>query len=445
MSNRHQRLLGGIASSAVSRGTAAIAPIVTVPIALTALGVAGYGAWSAALALTAFTSFADLGIGAGLMTRLSATMAVGNVVKSRRLVSSAYTALGAVVLTALLLLWGSSFFVPWAAVVGGPASAADSNVGAIALVTLSGFILNVLAGMIVRVQYAAQEVARSNIWQASGNIAGIAAVLLAASLGATGAGFVAVAAFVPILVAAANAILFFSRGKGRRISPSVRHFHLSTTRDLASIGFRYLVISIMMSVSLGVDSWIVAQTSSLSDVPDYAIPARVFAMVGTLVSVLTIPLWPTSAEALSSGDTGWVRRTARRMTIVTPAIVGLVSIAAVFAAPFAFHIWLGGKVQNDLFLMAGLALWNIVQACVAPAFMVQNAAGTLRPQIIGYAILLLVFPVKWIVTASFGFTWLPFITSIAYMVIIWPAARIGYRQALNRPSEAMPSVETAVS
>ncbi|WP_158862999.1 MATE family efflux transporter [Leifsonia sp. AG29] len=445
MTNRGQRLLGGIASSAVSRGTAAIAPIVTVPVALSALGVEGYGAWSAALALTAFTSFADLGVGAGLMTRLSASMAVGDVIRSRRLVSSAYTALGLVVAVALILLWGSSAVVPWAAVVGGHESAARSDVAAIALVTLSGFILNVLAGLIVRVQYAAQEVARSNLWQASGNVAGILAVLLAASAGATGAGFVAVAAFVPVLVAATNAILFFSRRAGRGIAPSVRHFHLSTTRDLASIGFRYLVISLLMSVSLGVDSWIVAQTSSLSDVPEYAIPARVFAMVGTLVSVLTIPLWPTSAEAMSSGDTAWVRRTARRMTIVTPAIVGVVSLVAVAAAPLAFHIWLGGKVQTDLFLLVGFALWNIVQACVAPAFMVQNAAGALRPQIIGYLILLAVFPVKWVVAATFGFTWLPLITSIAYVVIIWPAAWIGYRRAVNGPLEALPSVETAVS
>lgn len=441
---RGRRLLGGIASSAVSRGTAAIAPIVTVPVALTALGVEGYGAWSAALALTAFTAFADLGIGAGLMTRLSASIAVGDVVRSRRLVSSAYTALGLVVAAALILLWGSSGLVPWARVVGGPASASNRAVGAIALVTLSGFILNVIAGLIVRVQYAAQEVARSNLWQAGGSLAGIVAVLVAASLGATGAGFVATAAFVPILIAAVNAVLFFSSKRGRSMSPSVRHFHLSTTRDLASIGVRFLVVSMMMSIALGVDSWIVAQTSSLAQVPQYAIPARVFAMVGTLVSVLTIPLWPTSAEALSAGETAWVRRTARRMTIVTPVIVGAASLIAVAAAPLAFDLWLGGKVPNDTFLLLGLALWNIVQACVAPAFMVQNAAGALRPQMIGYAVLLAVFPVKWVVASTLGFTWLPLVTSIAYVIIIWPAAWIGYRRALKKHAEVKPPIETVV-
>ncbi|NEN05450.1 lipopolysaccharide biosynthesis protein [Diaminobutyricibacter tongyongensis] len=443
MKNRGQRLLGGIASSAVSRGTAAIAPIITVPVALTALGVEGYGAWSAALALTAFTAFADLGIGAGLMTRLSASIASGDVVRSRRLVSSAYTALGLVVTLALILLWASSAFVPWARVVGGVGSEANGEVGAIALVTLTGFILNVIAGLIVRVQYAAQEVARSNLWQASGSVAGIIAVLVAASLGATGAVFVAVAAFVPILVAGMNAVLFFSGKVGKQFRPSVRDFHLSTTRDLASIGGRFLTISITMSVALGVDSWIVAQTSSLSQVPEYAIPARVFAMVGTLVSVLTIPLWPTSAEALSAGDTAWVRRTARRMTMITPAIVGAASVIAVVAAPFAFNVWLGGKVPIDFFLLAGLALWNVVQACVAPAFMVQNAAGVLRPQMIGYAVLLAIFPVKWIVASTLGFAWLPLVTSIAYVLIIWPAAWVGYRRALNRPSEVAAPVEAA--
>ena len=66
---RSRVLVGGLATSVLSRGVAVLVPLAIVPVSLHYLGASGYGAWAASLAVTSMLLFADLGIGTGLMTR----------------------------------------------------------------------------------------------------------------------------------------------------------------------------------------------------------------------------------------------------------------------------------------------------------------------------------------------------------------------------------------
>lgn len=431
--NRNRHLFLGILSSGVNKGVAALAPLITVPVALQFLGVPAYGAWTAALALTAFAAFADLGIGAGLMTKLSAALASGDTSQAGRLVSSAYLALTALVVVVVSALWLSALFIDWAQVTGGAPARGDQQIAMVTLITLSAFFVNVLAMLIVRVQYAAQQVPLSNFWQAAGGLLGIVAIYVAAAVAPGIPEFVAIAAFTPGVISLINTLQFFSLGRGSGYRPNIRRFRARETKVLAGIGVRFLTINILMAVALGTDSWIVAHTISLDAVPEYAVPARVFAVIGTLVSVLTIPLWPANAAALSTGDFGWVERTTRRMAVVTPLLVASLSVVAVVVAPFAFGWWLGEIIVPSFLLLVGLALWNTVQAFVAPIFMVQNALGVLRPQLLGYiGLLVVLFPLKWFIAARFGYEWLPLVTSICYVALIWPAALLGYRQSMRQ-------------
>lgn len=432
--SRTSQVRAGILTSTLSRGTAALAPIVTVPIALGSLGKDHYGAWSSALAVTAIAVFADLGLGAGLMTRLSAAIAAGDSVLSRRLVSTAYVCLTAVVSVLLVCLWTSGLFLDWGALLAGSAGIGDHDIEAIALVTLSAFLVNVVASLIVRVQYAARQMGRSNLWQASATCLGIAGMFVAAELNASGAAFVAVAAFIPPTVAAINTLTFFRSSAGASLRPRAGAADREVARGLLSLGAGFLAITLLMGLSISIDTWIVGRVSGLADAADFSVTLRVFTVVGTAVSILSIPLWPSHAAALRSGDLQWVRRTTRRMLVVSPVIVGLVSVGAVLIFPYVVPLWLGQDFVVSTPLLWGLASWNIVQATAAPLFMVQNAAGVLRPQILGYLLLLVVIPAKWIIAADVGYAWIPFATVIGYSLIILPAALVGYRATLRGAS-----------
>lgn len=437
MTGRSGLVLRGMATSAVSRGVAAVAPIITVPIALDALGATVYGAWSSALSLTALAVFADLGLGAGLMTRLAASVEAEDTQRSRRLVSSAYAAVAGVAASLLVALWASAPFVDWGAVIGGDDAKGDASIEAVVLVTFTAFLITIVTNLIVRVQYACKQMGRSNLWQASGTLLGVLGVFLASRAGADGAAFVAVAAFVPPLVSGLNTVLFFRGPVGRPFAPRPSYVSREAALDLLRLGVGFLAITTLMAISISLDTWIVGRTTSLSDAAEFSVLLRIFTVVGTLVSVLSIPLWPNYTAALRAGETAWVRHSARRMLVISPVLVGATSVAAVLLLPWVLPLWLGEGFNVSLTAAWGLAAWNISQAVASPLFMVQNAAGVLRPQLVGYAVLVAIVPLKWAVSSTWGYGWVPAVTTAGYCLIMLPAALVGYRSALRSATTAM--------
>lgn len=426
--SRTRKLASGVWTSFASRGIAALTPIFALPVSVSQLGLDGYGAWSAALAFAAFAAFADLGLGVGLMTRVASSLAVSDERHARAIISTGYALLGAVALSLVGLLWLSSLWVDWGVMVG----ASPGNTGAelIMLVTLSAFLANIPVSLVVRVQYAVGRMGVANVWQAIGSIATLVTVYVAAAVNLGDALFVAVATFAPVLMGLLNSIGFFGSSTGRPIRPDVRCFRVSLLAELFSLGSRFLLIMVLTSAALGTDAWIVAQTGSLEAATAFSVPARIFALLSVVVSILNVPLWPIAVEALKRGDVGWVEHAVRRMTVISVSVVTASAAIGVVAGPVAIDVWLGGAVAPSTFFLTGLGLWAIVQALVAPAFMVQNAAEVLQPQIVGYALLLVVIPVKWWVSSAAGFEWLPYVSVIGYSVFMIPASYVGYRRAI---------------
>lgn len=427
---RGRVLSRGIATSVLSRGAAALVPVVSVPIMLEALGVPAYGAWSAAIALTALAVFADLGLGVGLMTRLSAALADRDRQKTVAYVSTAYALLGAIAALFTIIVIGLNTRVNWAVIVG--ANPSDVLASQTTVIVIIAFILNIPASLIVRIQYASGEMGRSNVWQAMISIMSLVTIVILSRIGSSAIFFVLVVAFVPIIGNILNSAVFFSIGRGKTFRPTVASINLNTARTLLNLGSRFLIISILMSVSFGADTWIVALASSVEDAATFAIPARVFSLLGVLVAVLSIPIWPVAVQALKADDAAWLSRTTRRMILISVIAVGIAGFVGVWWGPIAIDLWLDGQIVVSRTILVGFALVALVQAALAPLFMVANAAEVLRYQMIGYALLTILFPTKWWVSESIGFEYLPYVSLGGLLLVALPFAVVGYQKSITK-------------
>ncbi len=426
-----------MSTSILNRGLAALTPLLVVPIGLSYLGASAYGAWAAAISLTAFAAFADLGIGTGLMTKLGGLDVSVDPVVARRHISSAYVMMTAITTSAIVTLWASASVIDWGSMLGARPGTEASTAEPIVLVTFSAFIVNMLASLIVRVQYGIGQQGRSNVWQSVGSVSALGMTWFAARLNPGVPWFVALSAFTPVLVAWLNTTSFFvGTAFGRTLRPRRHDFDLGVTRRLLSLGSRFLVISVLMTASIALDPWIVARTSALDEVPQYTIPYRILALLGTLMVMLTLPLWPLHASAIRAGDVAWIKRITLRMSVATTAVVLVLGCLAGFVGPGLVDRWLGGDVPTESFLWFGLTLWWVVQGVTGPAFMVQNGAEILWPQTLGYLLLVAVVPLKWWVSSEFGFVWIPIVGSVVYVVVIWPACAFGFRKAIERAAAA---------
>ncbi|ROT33173.1 lipopolysaccharide biosynthesis protein [Micromonospora sp. HM5-17] len=441
--DRSRRLASGIVTAVLSRGTGVLIPLVLVPVTLSYLGADLYGLWMAVTALTGMVAFADLGLGNGLMTKLAPCYASGDTEKARRYISSAYLVLVTVSLGICVLLWLVSTVVPWASLLNATATADPADARAVALVCLTGFVLNIPLSLVIRVQYAYQQVGRSNIWQAAGSLAALPLALGAVHAELPPVTVIAATILGPLLVNLLNTGWMYLR-EMRPIAPRLGAVDPALARELLRLSGLFFVLTIVWSVALNADSLVVAHALGLEAVTTYAVPARVFNLLGFLVTLVNLPLWSANGDALARGHLGWVRRTTRRMTLFSAFAALVPAVVLVLAGDGLFAHWLPVPIGVDGWLLAGLGLWMVALAATSPWAMVQNAAGVVRPQLLGVSCYLVLSTVgKWYAAKWYGVAAVPYVSVVGYGLTVVPCTLYGYRRALA--VNASPASPTAAA
>ncbi|GAB1694363.1 lipopolysaccharide biosynthesis protein [Krasilnikovia sp. M28-CT-15] len=436
LSSRARRLVAGVATTVLTRGIGILVPLMLVPVTLDYLGPNLYGLWMAVAALTGMAAFADLGLGNSLMTKLAPCYATGDTRGARRYVSNAYLSLGVLAGVACAVLWSSAGIVPWSSIFNADGSAAATEARSMALACVSAFVINVPLSLINRVQYAYQQIAQSNAWQAAGSLLALPLTFGAVHLHLAPYAVVAASVFAPVLMNAANTLWFFQR-QMRELRPAITCVDRATARNLLQLSGLFLALTIVMSVANSMDTLVITHALGLASVTAFAVPARLFAQLGLLVSVVNLPFWTANADALARGETAWVRRAAHRMIVVSVLMATATSLVLVCVGDRLLSMWLGTSLGTDQWLLSGLAVWWVLLAAISPCFMVQNAAGVVRPQLLGWSLYLAAsIPVKWYAARHFGLPAVPYAGALIYLITVLPAALRGYRRALAGAASA---------
>lgn len=407
-----------------------LVPLALIPATLAYLGTDLFGLWMAIAALTGMAAFADLGLGNGLMTKLAPCYSNGDAATARDYISSAYLTLTGVALTACGLLWVTSTHIPWRSVFNLPDSLAESDARAIVLVCVTTFLVNIPLALITRIQYAYQMVGQSNLWQAVGNLASLPLAWASVQLEAPPAVLVAATLSGPVLANVTNSLWLFTRRP--ELAPRLGRVNAEVGGELLRLSGLFLALTVVTSVAINADNLIVAHTLGLASVAAFAVPARLFGQLGALITMVNTPLWPANGDALASGDLAWIRRTAKRMTLTSVCTVLVASVVLVLAGQAMMSAWLDVSLGTGQLLFIGLAIWWTLLASISPRFMVQNAAGVVRPQLLGWtAYLLLSVPAKWLCSRSLGADAIPYVGAVTYAITVIPSALYGYRKALT--------------
>ncbi len=434
--DRTRRLVGGMLTALVGRGSAAAASFLLVPVTIGYLGAETFGLWMTVAALTSMVLWADLGLGNTLMTKLAAAVGRDDWPAGQRLVSSTYLLLGGVALGLLIVLFAAAPLVPWGAVFGTQDPSIAQLGKHLTLLCFAAFLINIPLSLVQRVQYASGRISQSNLWQLVGSLLAVAASGTTVLLHMDPLLVVAVAVLGPLLANLANSAWYYLRD-GRQVRPRPSAVSRQTARDVLRIGPLFLVISIASSVSINVDNLLVTHVLGLTAVTELAVPVKVFTLLGLVVSVVNLPLWPLNAEAFAQGDDAWVRRITRRMSLLSVAAVLLPAAVLVMVGQSLLYALTGLDLGGGRWLLVGLALWWTVVAATSPRFMVQNAAGVLAPQLVGWlGFLALSMPLKIWALHTVGLAGLPFTGAALYLLVVVPAAHLGYRRALRRANEA---------
>lgn len=428
---RNRRLLSGIATGLLGRSFAMVAPLLVMPAMLFYLGEKQFGLWMTVVSLTSMALFMDLGLGNGLLTRLADCHGKEDTSKAREYVSSAYAVLGGVaaVLLLLTLLVGNvgllAYWLPTSSIESG------GDESQLVMVCFAAFALGIPASLIQRIQYAYQSAWQSNAWQTVGAAVSVLLTLWAIDTRLSGWIVVACYAMTPVSILGISSIIFFSNQKPE-LAPRPKFVTKESAADLISLGTRFLALAVLTSIALNLDNVIIANQLGLTAVTDYAVPAKLAALLGMLITVIFLPLWPANGEALARKDYAWVKATARRMSLGGGIVVGVAACSLVVFSEPIMQFWMGRTFVNQQVLIAWLVIPSVLMAISSPFLMIMNSAGVIKEQVYGWGLYLFASAVaKYVLVAKLGVVSVAAVNVVCYLAFVMPFTFIGVRRIIN--------------
>lgn len=417
---RIRRVAATAATASVSKVLSMVSLFLSVSLTVRALGAERYGIWmTVGSALSLFT-FADLGIGAGLMNLVAHADGSNNREEAARAVSNAF-----VMLSGIALLWASLFalayrHVPWSSILNVHSPAAVREAAPTVAVFAGCFAVTLPLSLVERVQFGYQEGSSANLWKCVGSTLSIAA--LAAAVRARAGLPVLVLAFVgsPILALLANGMFLFGWHR-RWLRPTLRRVRLRAIAGLVRIGSAFVALQVVFHLATCVDNLIIAQVMGSAYVGRYAVCARWFSVGVAVVSLVTTPLWPAYREALSRGDSRWIRITVWRVARLVGFGAAAIAILLVAAGRPAIRVWAGAAMVPSPALLCGLGVWMVAECIRIVVSTFLLAIDIVRVQVWIMAVFALTsIPLKVLLGREWGLpavAWTGAITTLLFVTV----------------------------
>jgi O-antigen/teichoic acid export membrane protein len=378
---RHRRVFLSALGAASSKGLAFLNFLAAVPLTVPYLGSERYGLWMTITGLIGFFSFADFGIGAGLMTSVARATGAGDSQGARRLISTAFLALTAIAAALGVTLLAVAPFVPWARVYNVESSQAVTEAMPATVVfvvcNLVGIPLSVAEGT----RSAYQSAYTHNLWGGLGSLLALAALFLTATHHA-GLTWLVLALSGGRLLGMLGSFVSLFYFEHAELRPSMGWVGGSAPQELKSMGTLFVVLNVTGFLLSSSDNFVLTQFLGPDAVARYSVTARLFSVIPLALAMLTTPLWPAYGEAIARGDSAWVRKTVRRSMILVAVMSCAGSAVLLLASKQIVAVWAGTALVPSIDLLVSLALWTVIQAWGHALAMLLNAALVVRFQII---------------------------------------------------------------
>jgi len=412
---RYRRVAMTALASAFAKGVSMLTVIISVPLTLHYLGSERYGLWMTISSLIAMLSFADLGLGNGLLNVISDAKGRDNKEDAISGVSSTFFMLTCIALIIGLFFSIAYSFIPWPQVYNLSSPTAIGEAGPATTVFILCFFLNLPLGIVPRIQLGYQEGFNNGIWRAFGSLLGLFSVLFVIYLKAGLPWLVLAMSGSGTFALLFNGIALFY--KRPYLIPRFNKVKYSTGLKILKTGLLFFTLQLAVSVAYTSDNIVAAQILGPDAVAQYSIPFKMFSIVSMVLSMFLSPLWPAYGESIARGDTMWVRNTlvkSIKISLLFTIPAGLILTA--FGLPI-IHLWTGPQINPPISLLIGLAVWTIIGTCGNALSMFLNGANVIRFQVITAVLMACsALALKILLAKSFGVSGIIWGTVIAYTI-----------------------------
>jgi O-antigen/teichoic acid export membrane protein len=389
------------------------------------LGPERFGVWVTLTSFVVLVGLGDLGIGSGLINAIAAAHSSNDRVLARTHVSSAFFMALIFSFVLLVALAALGAVVPWPTVFNLSSPEAIAEVGPAIRVLIIGIPLNVLLGVVVKVRIGYQQVYINSMFDAVGVVVGVGALVVLIWRGASLPWLVAADAGAPIVSMASNLACLFLRERPW-LRPAWTCVSLDSVRRLFNLGILFFILQVTGIVGFYSDNLLAIWTCGPEAAGVYAIAVKLFSPCRLLAGTLLSPLWPAYSEAIASGDVAWVRRTVLVSIVALELLILPFDLVLLVFGNTLAGLWLQRPISFGYGLLAGVALWVLVETIGVGLAYFLNGVSAVRMQIIlAITFALTAVAAKVALANQFGIAGIVWGTILAYSVtVLLPLIRL---------------------
>ena len=407
-------------AAATSKVFSTIIPFITIRWSLQYLGVEIYGLWNAVTSFFALFAFADLGLGNGLQTLLSNAYGKGDIKLQQKVVYNSYVILSIVSLFLIILFFIVYPFVDWGHLMNAESADAKLLVGGVIVAIVVPRLISVPLSLIQRIQLAYQEGYNSHCWQCVASLLSLVSIYIIYKLNIGKLNLIWCSALIPVVIYGLNSLFYYNR-KTCCLKFVHNLYDRAIIRLLINTGIAFFILSILTTLGLAIDTFIVARISSLNEATPFSILHKIACFISIICGMISTPMWAANGEAMARGEYDWVRRNTIRISLISIMFAVIASVFLLLVSGWWFPIWLGSDFQFSYSCLLGMCVTQIILSGISPFFMILNAANVVKKQILLFSLFTAITLVlKFNLAPKYGIDSIPWISNVCYVLCIVP-------------------------
>lgn len=347
------------------------------------------GFWYTVLAILNWIVIFDFGLGNGLRNSLTEALALGNVEKAKKYISSTYGILTLIVLPVCIvgvIILGlvdiNSFFNIDPELI-------SKNTMLISVVILfCGICLSFVLKTINYIIYAVQKSSINNFISLITSIIPLVFILFFKGNNIE----VNLLALTIVHVLAVNIPLLFASGilfKSKILfgcMPSFKYFNINTAKGMFKFGVQFFLAQMFFMILTSTNEIIITKMFSAENVVEYSIYVRLFTVIGSLFMLVLTPIWSKVTKDLAEKKYYKIYRTNHFLYILS-ILAGVCEIVMVLCSQFVVNIWLQDEAIIIHYPTALIfAFYGMMYIFTAVLNTIANGMNDLRTQIVFYGI-----------------------------------------------------------
>lgn len=424
--NRSSLIAKNIFGTFLLKGITIPTQFLLVPLTINYVSSELYGIWLTLTSIIGWVGFFDIGFGNGMRNRLAESLAVDDITKGRKYISTTYACMLAIFVSVAVIGCIIVPYINWPKLLNVSVCYQDTIVKVVRIVLVCFCVQ-----MILKVQtftwMALQMNAVASACAAFGDILTLVSIWILTLTVAPSLVNLALVFNIASLFSLIAFSLYLFLKKRPDLSPSLLFIERGYAKDILSLGGKFFVIQIAAIVSYQMVNVIISNTCGAEAVTEYNVVYKYVNIPNMIFTMLLTPMWSAYTDAYANKDETWMMNTYNKLRKMF--LVALLSVVLLFAVhPIFFKYWIGDSVEIHWSTVAILSVYILALIWGNMHGAIINGMGKLK-----FSMLFVNFqtictiPLAFYLGSKFGLDGAIF----GFLIVVLPGVFTGPYQTIN--------------